>query len=71
LHPSCVGAPSGDPLAAAADGDSTDPIRASSSANKDKNLTNDFAARSETVAAGAGVACKRYSKLAITCLTTV
>jgi hypothetical protein len=40
-----VGAPSGDPVAAAADGDSTDPIRAFKSANKDKNLAGDFATR--------------------------
>src|ERR1700694_5189988 len=51
FHASCVGAPSGDPLAAAADGDSTDPIRASRAPTKTKNLANDFAARTATVAA--------------------
>src|SRR3982074_1894618 len=49
-HDSCCGAPSGDPVAAAADGDSTDPIRASEAPTKTKNLTDDVAARSFTVA---------------------
>src|ERR1700736_1527313 len=50
FHDSCCGAPSGGPVAAAADGDSTDPIRASEAPTKTKNLTDDFAARGLTVA---------------------
>jgi hypothetical protein len=38
--------------AAAADGDSTDPIRAFGAPTKTKNLADDFAARTATVAAG-------------------
>jgi len=38
-------------MAAAADGDSTDPIRATEAPTKTKNLTSDFAARGLTVAA--------------------
>ena len=55
--------------AAAADGDSTDPIRAFQSANKDKNLADDFAARGLTVAGFPPDG--RYCNEAITCLTTV
>src|ERR1700736_6559025 len=50
FHDSCCGAPSGGPVAAAADGDSTDPIRASEAPTKTKNLTDDVAARRLTVA---------------------
>jgi hypothetical protein len=53
--------------AAAADGDSTDPIRAFKAPTKTKNLADDFAARKATVAAGS----PGYWILAITCLTTV
>jgi len=38
-------APSGDPLAACTDGDSTDPIRALRAPTKTKNLAGDVAAR--------------------------
>src|SRR5438270_10711062 len=50
FHASCCDAPSDGQTAAAADGDSTDPIRASGAPTKTKNLMGDFAARGLTVA---------------------
>src|SRR2546421_8177972 len=50
FHASCCDAPSDGHAAAAADGDSTDPIRASGAPTKTKNLKGDFAARGLTVA---------------------